>query len=162
MREKYGKAFTLKFWEMYVSAAWQVQNIGYFSLSLAAPTPHSDRLWYVSPEPTTGIGIVLVVVGVISTSSAIYMTGYNNYFMYDMILNIPNAYFIKGGIYKFCSSPMYSLGKLYGFGLAIMFRSTPGVVAAAVDVLYINFFNYFVEKPFIKKMYGCGKSSKSD
>ena len=160
MREKYGKAFTLKFWEIYVSIAWQMRNIGYAGLCFTTPMPYSDSFEDIPSEVTTMIGTVLIVISISSTSSAIYMTGYNNYYWYDMILNTPNGYFAEGGIYKFCDSPMYNLGGLRGVGMAIMYKSVPIFIAAISDISYINVFNYFIEKPFIKKMYGCGRSSR--
>ena len=42
---------------------------------------------------------------------AIYGTGHNTYYWYDMVTNIPNAYFVQIGIYKYVSSPTYTLGK---------------------------------------------------
>ena len=45
--------------------------------------------------------------------AAIYGTGFNTYYWYDMITDIPNAYFVRVGIYKYVSSPTYTLGKLY-------------------------------------------------
>ena len=42
---------------------------------------------------------------------AIYGTGFNTYYWYDMVTNIPNAYFVEIGIYKYVSSPTYTLGK---------------------------------------------------
>ena len=45
---------------------------------------------------------------------AIYGTGYNTYYWYDMVTDIPNAYFVQVGIYNWVESPTYTLGKLGG------------------------------------------------
>ena len=58
---------------------------------------------------TTIIGLALVALGIGSKGAAIYMTGYNTYYVYDMVLNTPNAYFVEAGIYKYCGSPTYTL-----------------------------------------------------
>ena len=102
---------------------------------------------------TTIIGLALVALGIGSKGSAIYMTGYNTYYWYDMILNTPNAYFVEAGIYKYCGSPTYTLGRLTGFGAAIKYRSIPLLVASILDLILITLFNSFVEQPFVRTMY---------
>ena len=153
IRKSYGKATTLRIWEIYVSIAWQVQTIGFTSLTLTTP-PYLDYFKNIPSEITTSIGIFLVVAGIGSKSGAIYMTGYNTYYWYDMVLNTPNAYFVRGGIYKFCGSPTYTLGRFTGFGAAIQFKSVPLFIASILDLFLITIFNYFVEQPSVKKMYG--------
>ena len=59
-----------------------------------------------------------------------------------------------GGIYKFCGSPTYTLGRFTGLGAAINYRSIPLFFASIVDLLLITLFNYCVEQPFVKSMYG--------
>ena len=54
------------------------------------------------------------MLGVGSKMAAIYGTGFNTYYMFDMITDIPNAYFVEVGIYRYASSPMYTLGKSSG------------------------------------------------
>merc|ERR1712141_848783 len=107
----------------------------------------------VPAEVTTIIGLALVALGIGSKGAAIYMTGYNTYYWYDMVLNTPNAYFIEGGIYKYCGSPTYTLGRMTGFGAAIHFRSIPLFVASIADLILITLFNFFIEQPFVKRKY---------
>ena len=64
-----------------------------------------------------------------------------------------NIYTTEKGIYKYCGSPTYTLGRLTGFGAAISFRSIPLFVASIADLILINLFNYFVEQPFVQRMY---------
>ena len=156
MREKHGKATTLKFWEIYVSTAWQVQTIGFTCLTLVEDPPGYvvESFNVIPSEVTTVIAIALVVLGLGSKGGAIYMTGYNTYYWYDMVLNTPNAYFVEGGIYKCCGSPTYTLGRFTGFGAAINYRSIPLFVASILDFILITVFNYFVEQPFVRDMYG--------
>ena len=152
LRKNHGKGNTLRIWEVYVSTAWQVQTIGFTSLTLST-VPYIDNFESIPLEATTSIGLFLVVLGIGSKGCAIYMTGYNTYYWYDMVLDTPNAYFINGGIYKYCGSPTYTLGRFTGFGAAIQFRSVPLFVASLLDLVLITLFNYFIEQPFVKKMY---------
>ena len=153
MRIKFGKATTLQFWEIYVSIQWQIQTVGFVSLTLT-PIPYQEYFNNIPIEVTTLFGSLLVFCGIFCKGCAIYMTGYNTYYWYDMILNTPNAYFVDGGIYRYCGSPTYTLGRFTGFGAAIQLRSVPLFVASIADLILINLFNYFVEQPSVKIMYG--------
>ena len=128
--------------------------IGFTCLTLTSPYVFILESFNVVPaEVTTIIGFVLVALGIGSKGAAIYMTGYNTYYWYDMVLNTPNAYFVEAGIYKYCGSPTYTLGRLTGFGAAIKYRSIPLLVASILDLILITLFNSFVEQPFVQKMY---------
>ena len=153
MRKKFGKAVTLRVWEIYISIAWQVQTVGFVSLTLTK-TPYQEYFRNIPHEATTLLGSLLVFSGIFSKGCAIFMTGYNTYYWYDMILNTQNAYFVEGGIYKYCGSPTYTLGRFTGFGAAIQYRSVPLFIASVADLILITLFNWFVEQPSVKIMYG--------
>jgi len=154
LRKKYGKAVTLRIWEIFVSIGWQVQTIGFSLLTLKSlEQPYIEKFESIPKEVTTIIGLILTISGLGSKCAAIYYTGYNTYYWYDMVLNTPNAYFIEGGIYKYCGSPTYTLGRMTGFGASIHFRSIPLFVASIADLILITLFNFFIEQPFVKRMY---------
>lgn len=152
LRILWGKGNTLRFWEFFVSLGWQVQTLGFWALTLAPPL-FTDALASVPPTLTSVLGVVLVVGGIGSKMGAVYGTGYNTYYWYDMVLDTPNAYFSEVGIYKFCGSPTYTLGRGTSFGAALHYRSLPMLVAAIVDLVLINLFNRWVEQPSVKRMY---------
>merc|ERR1711971_1343998 len=121
LRKRLGTATTLKIWEYYVSVAWQVQTLGFWALTIC-PLPETS-VTALAPIPTwvtTGVGLVLVVFGIGSKMGAIYGTGYNTYYWYDMVTDIPNAYFVEVGIYKWHGSPTYTLGRGTSFGAALL------------------------------------------
>eukprot|EP00092_Neocalanus_flemingeri_P095620 GFUD01121657.1.p1 GENE.GFUD01121657.1~~GFUD01121657.1.p1 ORF type:complete len:337 (+),score=53.32 GFUD01121657.1:142-1152(+) len=159
MREKFGTAKTLKFWEYFVSLAWQIQTIGFWVLTIT-PALFEKELEVIPGWLTTTSGILLVVLGIGSKMGAIYGTGYNTYYWYDMVTDIPNAYFVEVGIYKFIGSPTYTLGRGTSFGAALHFRSVPMLVAGVVDLVLINLFNKFVEQPSVDKMYSTPKQKE--
>ena len=107
-----------------ILSGWQVQTIGFSLLTLKSlEQPYIEKFESIPKEVTTIIGLILTISGLGSKCAAIYYTGYNTYYWYDMVLNTPNAYFIEGGIYKYCGSPTYTLGRMTGFGASIHFRS---------------------------------------
>ena len=65
---------------------------------------------------------ITVFPGIGSKMGAIYGTGYNTYYWYDMVTDIPNAYFVQVGIYKWVESPTYTLGRATSFGAALHYR----------------------------------------
>ena len=84
MRKKFGKATTLRTWEIYISIAWQVQTVGFCSLTLTQ-TPYQEYFKSIPHEATTLLGFLLIFCGIFCKGCAIYMTGYNTYYWYDMI-----------------------------------------------------------------------------
>jgi len=154
LRTRIGTAKTLKFWEFYVSLGWQGQTLAFWVLTIT-PNILTDELSTVPTWFTTFLGLMLMVMGIGSKMGAIYGTGYNTYYWYDMVTHIPNAYFVKIGIYEFVGSPTYTLGRATSFGAAIHYRSVPMLLAACLDLTGISLFDKFVEQPFVKKMYLC-------
>ena len=62
--------------------------------------PYIEYFNDIPKMATTVFGLILVILGLGSKFAAIYGTGYNTYYWYDMVLDVPNAYFIeKGTVY---------------------------------------------------------------
>lgn len=152
MRVRWGTAKTLRFWEYFVSLAWQIQTMGFWVLTICPPVLERE-LVMIPTWVTTSMGVVLVLVGIGSKMGAIYGTGYNTYYWYDMVTEIPNAYFVEVGIYKWVGSPTYTLGRGTSFGAALHYRSVPMLLAGLLDLVLINIFNKFLEQPFVHRMY---------
>jgi len=161
MRRRWGTALTLRVWEYYVSVAWQVQTLGFWALTIT-PVPYQYQLESIPHWLTTSLGIALVIFGIGSKMGAIYGTGYNTYYWYDMVTDIPNAHFIEIGIYKCSGSPTYTLGRGTSFGTALHYRSVPLLLAAVGDLLLINLFNRFVEQPFVRRKYLSESSTRAE
>jgi len=152
LRRRSGVAYTLKLWEYFVTTLWQLQTLGFWALTITTPL-FVENFKEIPEVSTTVVGLLFVVAGVCFKASAIYDTGYNTYYWYDMVTEIPNAYFCKTGIYRCCGSPTYTLGRFTGLGVAILYRSVPILVAALVDLVFINLFNVLIEQPFVMTMY---------
>ena len=74
---------------------------------------------------------------------------------------IPNLYLRYGfNLFRCLNKDKNSiLGRFTGFGAAINYRSVPLFFASVADLILITLFNYFVEQPFVKRMYGGTSSS---
>ena len=80
--------------------------------ALTLSPPLLEEYWSTVPTWVTfTLGTSIVLLGVGSKMAAVFWTGYNTYYWYDMVTGIPNAYFVEGGIYKYVSSPTYTLGE---------------------------------------------------
>ena len=78
--------------------AWQIQTIGFTCLTLSNfKQPYFEEFKIIPTWVTTVLGLILVIFGLGSKCAAIYGTGYNTYYWYDMVLDVPNAYFIENG-----------------------------------------------------------------
>jgi protein-S-isoprenylcysteine O-methyltransferase Ste14 len=92
-------------------------------------------------------GAVLVLVGLVTKVWAAVTLGGKAYYWYNFFdaseRVVPNT----TGPYRFLRNPMYTVGYLQIYGLALVTRSLPGLVAALVDQAAILAFYRLVEKP---------------
>lgn len=79
------------------------------------------------------------------------------YYWKDMFMGKKISDFVVSGPYKYFSNPMYGLGQLQAYAVAIWYGSTYGLLAAALNQLMIFSFYYGVEKAFIKRVYQPGE-----
>jgi protein-S-isoprenylcysteine O-methyltransferase Ste14 len=56
------------------------------------------------------------------------------------------------GPYRFIRNPMYTLGYLQTYGLAIMFQSLPALIASGFDQIAVLIFNHVVERPHYARL----------
>ena len=69
--------------------------------------------------------------------------------------------FVKQGIFLYTDNPIYGLGNLQLYGLAVTNRSLLGFVAGMLSQVAIFVFYWLWEKPFLRKMYGNQESPSS-
>jgi hypothetical protein len=109
------------------------------------------------PGPTTlhlVVGGVFCAIGMVVKTWATVLVGVDVYYYRDMFLNRPVSEFVRSGPYKVFTNPMYGIGQLHAYGIAILlYRSVNGVIAAAICHTLIYVFCFVAEKPFIRRMY---------
>jgi protein-S-isoprenylcysteine O-methyltransferase Ste14 len=59
-----------------------------------------------------------------------------------------------GGPYRYFRNPMYTIGNLHLAGLALAAASLPAFAAALFSHAAILAFNYVVERPHVRRLYG--------
>jgi hypothetical protein len=108
------------------------------------------------------MGTVFCAIGIIVKVWATVVVGVDVYYYRDMFLGRPVSPFVGGGPYRFFRNPMYGVGQLHAYGVAIlMSRSWSGVFAAALCHSLIYVFYFTAELPFIRRAYFAGAVSSS-
>jgi len=99
------------------------------------------------------LGAVLVVIGLAAKLWAARTLGSNAYYWHNFF--DPEAAIgpVSSGPYRFISSPMYTVGYLPTYGLALIFRSFPGLIAAGFSQAAILAFYFLVEKPHFQRLH---------
>ena len=115
----------------------------------------TGNTWHL-PLPavvTIGIGAVLVVIGLGTKLWAARTLGSDAYYWHNFF--DPDAAIgpVSSGPYRFISSPMYTIGYLQTYGLALMLRSFPGLIASVFSQAAILTFHFLVENPHFRRLH---------
>jgi hypothetical protein len=95
-------------------------------------------------------GAVLVVLGVGISVWATHVAGVDTYYYRDLFMGPRHVSVAYHGPYSFFSNPMYGVGQLAAYGVAILAGSIEGVVAAALNQAASYAFAGFVERPHLR------------
>ncbi|HKW41667.1 MAG TPA: methyltransferase [Gemmatimonadales bacterium] len=101
---------------------------------------------------TIAVGAVLVVVGIAVKAWATATLGTGAYYWRDFFVPVERPVPAHAGPYPFLKNPMYSVGYLPTYGLALATGSLPGLIASAIDQAAILAFYRWVEKPHVERM----------
>jgi protein-S-isoprenylcysteine O-methyltransferase Ste14 len=98
-------------------------------------------------------GAALAVVGVGTKLWAARTLGSDAYYWHNFFDPESARGPVSSGPYRFVSNPMYTIGYLHTYGLALMLRSFPGLIASAFAQLAILTFYRIVEKPHFERLH---------
>jgi protein-S-isoprenylcysteine O-methyltransferase Ste14 len=93
------------------------------------------------------LSALLVVVGIGTKVWAANTLGRKAYYWYNFFAPVPPVRLDPPGPYRYLRNPMYTVGYLQAYGLALALGSLPGLVMALVDQAAILAFHHRVEKP---------------
>jgi len=102
------------------------------------------------------VGVVLVAVGISVKVWAANTLGGDAYYWYNFFAPPKGGapHIVLAGPYRFLANPMYTVGYLQAYGLALITGSMPGVWAAAFLHVSILAFYFAVEKPHFQRLHG--------
>jgi len=111
--------------------------------------------WHLalSPIATVAVGSGLVIIGLGTKLWAARTLGIDAYYWHNFF--DPDAAIgpVSTGPYRFISSPMYTIGYLQTYGLALILRSLPGLIAAGFFQAAILTFHFLIEKPHFQRLH---------
>jgi hypothetical protein len=97
--------------------------------------------------------VVLFIFGLVIKIWSAYVVGIPVYYWKDMFLRRSVSDFIVTGPYKYFNNPMYGVGQLQVYAMAIYYNSIYGLLFGAINQGLIFLFYFLVERPFIHKTY---------
>ena len=102
---------------------------------------------------TVATGAVLVIIGLGTKLWAARTLGSDAYYWHNFF--DPDAAIgpVSTGPYRFISSPMYTIGYLQTYGLALMLRSFPGLIASVFSQVTILTFHFLIENPHFRRLH---------
>ena len=106
------------------------------------------------PRPLAlALGAVLFAIGLGTKVWATRIVSLDTYYYRDMFLGRQLGDFKAEGPYRVFRNPMYGIGHLHGYGLAIATGSLPGLLAVALNQACIWAFYALVEAPHVSQVY---------
>ncbi len=96
---------------------------------------------------------IMFVFGFMVKIFAAKATSIDIYYWKDMFLDRKISEFVVSGPYKYFNNPMYGVGQLQGYAMAIWYGSGYGLLVALLNQCLIFSFYYSVEKKFINSIY---------
>ena len=96
----------------------------------------------------------LIVIGLGVKLWATLIVGLDAYYYRDLFLERAGGSFVRRGPYRWLRNPMYTVGHLQAYGLALWYGSVWGLVAVAINQALVLWFNAMVEQPHLRRMHG--------
>lgn len=130
------------------------------SLGYVASSSPGNLFNFVNRNILLVIVAILSLTGLVVKILAAKVTSIDIYYWKDMFLGRKICKFVVTGPYKYFSNPMYGVGQLQIYAIAIFYGSIYGLIAAVLYQTSVFTFYYTVEKKFIKRVYLKNSSSK--
>lgn len=133
-------------------AAWVMYHDGFAFILLCVVTRDTWAL-PVSSAVTLTAGVALALIGVGTKVWAARTLGVDAYYWHNFFEPEAAIGPVASGPYRFVSNPMYTIGYLQTYGLALMLRSFPGIIAAGFSQAAILAFYFIVERPHFRRLH---------
>ncbi|HMG19548.1 MAG TPA: PEMT/PEM2 methyltransferase family protein [Gemmatimonadales bacterium] len=157
-REERGRFYTTRFGPVEGfrrfrrRAAWIMNHDAFAFIVLCLVTRNTWNLPF-PPVATFAVGATLAIVGLGTKLWAARTLGSAAYYWHNFFDPDGAVGPVSSGPYRFISSPMYTIGYLPTYGLALLLRSFPGLIAAGFSQAAILVFFFLVEKPHFQRLH---------
>lgn len=129
------------------------------SLGYVAATSPGNFLEFLPTSALYVIVFILFIIGFVTKVSAAWVVKIDVYYWKDMFVGRPVSEFVSSGPYRFFKNPMYGIGQLQGYAVAVYYQSKWGLLACALNQAAVFTFYHLTEKKFIDKVYSKNSSS---
>ena len=149
--EKFGEERSYLFYEGFLAFAFFHNGV---SLSFISQSSAGNEFFEGIPTIVLSLSVVILFcfgMGIKIWSA--YVVGIPIYYWKDMFLGRRVSHFIVTGPYKYLSNPMYGVGQLQVYAIAIYYNSINGLVFGVINQALVFLFYFTVEKPFIYRTY---------
>jgi protein-S-isoprenylcysteine O-methyltransferase Ste14 len=99
------------------------------------------------------IVMLMFISGLVVKISAANAVSIEIYYWKDMFLGRKISDFVISGPYRYLKNPMYGIGQLQGYAIAIWYGSEYGLIAAFLNQFLLFTFYFLIEKKFIRRVY---------
>lgn len=123
----------------------------YSYVLLVQKTAFLDANWLVPYLPyLQGFGWLFIATGLLVNTGAFFSIGRPAFYYLDMYYGRFLQPFSDRGIYRLLKNPMYSVGQLPAYGVALLYGSWPGILYAVANQVCCYVFYAVAERPHIK------------
>ena len=123
------------------------------AIGYVATSSPGSVLTFMPREVVLSLAAVLFFVGCVTKLWAATTVSVDIYYWKDMFLGRQVCDFVETGPYKYLSNPMYGVGQLQAYAVAIWFDSPTGLAIALINQCCVFLFHFAVEKPFIQRTF---------
>jgi protein-S-isoprenylcysteine O-methyltransferase Ste14 len=121
------------------------------AIGYVASSAPGRMLTFLPREVVVSLAAILFVVGLVTKLWAATSVSVDVYYWKDMFLGRKVGDFVATGPYRFLKNPMYGVGQLQAYSLAIWLGSPAGLAIAFLNQCSVFLFHFAVEEPFVQR-----------
>jgi protein-S-isoprenylcysteine O-methyltransferase Ste14 len=149
--ERFGEENAYAYYEGFLAFAFFHNGA---SLTFISQSSVDSGFWGEVPQILIiTIAVFLFVLGLVVKIWSAYLVGIPVYYWKDMFLGKKVSDFVVAGPYKYFNNPMYGIGQIQVYAMAIYYNSIYGLIFGAVNQLLVFLFYFTMEKGFIYRTY---------
>lgn len=130
-----------------------VMNHDAFAFILLCVVTRNTWVLPLPPAVTLAAGAALALIGLGTKLWAARTLGSDAYYWHNFFVPNAAASPVSSGPYRFVSNPMYTIGYVQTYGLALILRSFPGIIGAGFSQAAILVFYLVVERPHFRRLH---------
>lgn len=149
--EKYGEEKAYEHYEGFLAFAFFHNGV---ALTFISKSSAGSGFWGDVPAAVLMTAVVIIFsfgVGIKIWSA--WVVGVPIYYWKDLFMGRKICDFVVTGPYKYLSNPMYGIGQLQMYAIALYYNSMYGIIFCVINQLLVFLFYFTVESPFIYRTY---------